>query len=155
MYNQESNTSHRTKNMKQQLFIVSAIFTLLLNPHAYARSASGIGTVSNPTDWLRGYIENRIRHVIQPNPTPGRLGFDYKKFSESFAERKLSYALTINPDGSIADLKLHQSSGSQELDQNCRLFIEKAAPFRLPGIKAPNQFLIEFPSIKAVKDLTI
>lgn len=157
MYNQGEHTSHRTKNMKQQLFIVSAIFTLLLNPQAFARSGSGVGTVSNPTDWLAANIENRIRHTIEPIQKNNRkyLGFDLKEFSKSFEGRTASYSICVDKDGSIASLKLLQSSGSDELDKSCRSFIEKAAPFRIPGIKRESKFFIEFPSIIAIKDLTI
>jgi len=106
---------------------VIIILTALATNQAWARSGGGVGTPTFPRDWQAGDIASRIRKVVQP-AVPKGLVIDYERLAQLFENRTVSYAVTVRPDGSMAELKVRGTSGSEEIDKKGRAFIKAAAP---------------------------
>ena len=64
----------------------------------------------------------------------------------SFVAICVFVVVTINPNGSIVDLRIEISSGSQETDKLATDCIRAAAPFKTISSKS-NSYRIEFPSL--------
>ena len=63
-----------------------------------------------------------------------------------FSSKRFFVVVTINPNGSIVDLRIEISSGSQETDKLATDCIRAAAPFKTISSKS-NSYRIEFPSL--------
>jgi len=105
--------------------------------------------VSTARDWQAGDIELRIRNVVQPQPIPNVLGFDYGQLSKRFENKSVSYRLTVKPDGSIAELKVRRTSGSDDIDRKGLDLIRAAAPFHPAwgGISTEQTYIVGLPRV--------
>ena len=63
-----------------------------------------------------------------------------------FGNRKCSYVLTLRSNGTIENLEIRESSGTELNDKQAAEIIRSAAPFRASKLR--NQiYLVEFPEL--------
>ncbi len=71
---------------------------------------------------------------------------------EKFDNKNVSCAVTLNPDGSISDLKVLKPSGSEDIDKKALDLIREAAPFFRAEKPVAQGYEIAFPYLE-IKEL--
>ena len=124
----------------------------------------GRGHAATPADMQFMDIGARIREHIAPIDEIGEaaqtesaqtrvLGIEaikyehqnMQKLREQLAGRICSCSLTVKPDGSIANLRILNTSGSDKVDQRALDLITRAAPFKKSTLTDDQHYVIEFP----------
>jgi TonB family protein len=73
----------------------------------------------------------------------------YDRMKVLLGEKQMSCKLTLNPDGSIFDLKILKSSGSKSIDNKALTIIWKAGPFYSSKSPVSLAYVIDFPYLHA------
>lgn len=72
-----------------------------------------------------------------------------ERLGEAFEHRRFSCSVAMHKDGSISNIRIVRSSGSDQIDQKAKKLIADAVPFGSPP-QNRQLFVVEFPSL-AVK----
>lgn len=137
------------KHSKLKFYLVLSLLISANSSVSEASSGGGrVGVPSSPRDWQAGGIAVRIRRQLNSR-LPKNENASEKFVARLFDDRKVTYALTVRVDGTIAKNKVVESSGSKEVDQKGLDLIERASPFfKAPSPIATEQtYLIEFPRV--------
>ena len=68
------------------------------------------------------------------------------RLREIFQNRQCSCVFTVHEDGSVADLRMLDQSGSTSIDEKAMNFVKQAAPFK-NAQKEAVQYVVRFPSV--------
>lgn len=143
--------------MKIKAFTISISFLLLLSPKmSAADSISSVPSAekrqnSGPAEWQAANIQKRLIMAAKVNmhQKAGRLfaEIDYEELALRFNNKTFSCIATLDFDGQVSSVSVHQTSGMPDIDQKGIDFIRNAAPFRRQKSGESRTFLIEFPGL--------
>lgn len=103
----------------------------------------GEGTFLNTREWKYAAFFNRVKKAVSAKWDPnGRLS--QRNVNPGMVARLTVMAVTLKPDGTLADLFVAQSSGLDLLDAEAMRAFEQAAPFSNPPPALVEQGFIRF-----------
>ena len=92
-------------------------------------------------------IQQRIGYVVTNKLYPQSSKSPLELIKTFIGEKQVLCKLTLNPDGTIVDVKLLKSSGSKTTDSRALTLIRSAAPFISSKESVPLAYSIDFPNL--------
>ncbi|MCC7531775.1 MAG: energy transducer TonB [Candidatus Melainabacteria bacterium] len=95
-------------------------------------------------------IKNQIALSVDKNKESLRLGPTVvrEKFEKLLNNKRATCNLTLDKSGDISELKIHESTGSTELDNKILQLIRNCAPFAKSATSTPSTYRLDFPDLK-------
>lgn len=108
----------------------------------------GEATMLDSARWKYASFFNRVRNAIDEEWEPQQVHKAHDPEGRTFGSRtrRTQLVIRLNPDGSIARVRLDQPSGAPHLDEEAIRAVRAAAPFvnPPPGLVDPETGFIEF-----------